>query len=64
MKRWWVVGGEYENTRFDKIAPGKAEERHGPFDTYASAHKKWAERAWATVDDAHSRFRIVEEPKG
>lgn len=61
MKRWWVIGGEYESTRFEKIAPGKSEERYGPFETYEAAHKKWAERAWATVDDAHSRFRIVEE---
>lgn len=61
MKRWWVIGGEYESTRFETIAPGKAEERHGPFASYEAAHKKWAERAWATVDDAHSRFRIVEE---
>ena len=37
------------------------EERHGPYATYQAAHKKWAERAWATVDDAHSRFRIVTE---
>jgi hypothetical protein len=61
MTRYWVVGGAYEDTSFSKIAPDRAEERHGPFATYEEAHKKWAERAWATVDDANSRFRIVEE---
>lgn len=61
MARYWVVGGEYENTRFERIAPGRAEERLGPFATYEDAHKTWAERAWATVDDAHARFRIVSE---
>jgi hypothetical protein len=61
MKRYWVVGGEYADTRFEKIAAGRQEERHGPYATYEAAHKKWAERAWATVDDAHSRFRIVTE---
>ena len=59
MKQYWVVGGEYATTKFDRIAPGKQEERHGPFPTYEAAHKVWAERAWATVDDAHMRFRIV-----
>lgn len=61
MKRYWVVGGEYADTRFETPAPGKAEERHGPFSSYKAAHTKWAERAWATVDDAHSRYRIVAE---
>jgi hypothetical protein len=61
MARWWVVGGEYESTGFERIAGGKREERYGPFDDYEAAHKKWAERAWATVDDAHARYRIVRE---
>jgi len=61
MTRYWVVGGEYRDTHFTEIAPGKSEERHGPFASYREAHAKWAERAWATVDDAHSRFRILRE---
>jgi Domain of unknown function (DUF4170) len=61
MKRYWVVGGEYTGTDFRKVAPGKTEERLGPYDDYETAHKAWAARAWATVDDAHSRFRIVAE---
>jgi hypothetical protein len=61
MARYWVVGGEYKDTGFSELAPGRSEERHGPFASYAEAHRKWAERAWATVDDAHSRFRIVAE---
>jgi hypothetical protein len=61
MTRYWVIGGEYRDTGFSEIAPGKTEERHGPYATYEEAHRKWAERAWATVDDANSRFRIVGE---
>jgi hypothetical protein len=57
--RYWVVGGEYSDAGFREIAPGKAEERLGPFETYEEAHKAWAARAWATVDDALTRFRIV-----
>jgi Domain of unknown function (DUF4170) len=59
--RYWVVGGEYSDATFRSFAPGKAEERHGPFATYAEAHQFWATRAWATVDDALVRFRIVGE---
>ena len=55
---YWVVGGEYADTRFTQPAPGTQEERHGPFATYEEAKAEWARRAWATVDDAHTRFRI------
>lgn len=58
---FWVVGGEYKDTLFQEIIPGKSEERHGPFATYEEAYKTWSARAWATVDDAMTRFRIVEE---
>lgn len=58
---YWVIGGEYTDTRFETPAPGKALERHGPFGSYEEALQVWAARAWATVDDAHARFRIVRE---
>jgi hypothetical protein len=61
MERYWVVGGEYTDTSFRTIASGKKEERLGPFSTYEDAHKVWAARAWATVDDAHARYQIVKE---
>jgi hypothetical protein len=56
---YWVVGGEYRDATFREIVPGKTEERIGPFETYSDAHKVWARRAWATVDDALMRFRII-----
>ena len=59
--RYWVVGGEYKDASFSELVPGKKEERQGPFATYEEAHKVWAERAWATVDDAMMRFRVVGE---
>jgi hypothetical protein len=61
MTRYWVVGGEYQSTNFRELSPGAAEERHGPFDSYEAARKKWAERAMATVDSATARFRIEED---
>ncbi|HVJ53745.1 MAG TPA: DUF4170 domain-containing protein [Aliidongia sp.] len=57
---YWVVGGEYADTKFDRMAPGKTLEQHGPYATYEEAHKSWAARAWATVDDCNCRFRVVE----
>ena len=59
--RYWVVGGEYKDARFAELAPGTTEERHGPFATYDEAHKVWSGRAWATVDNALVRFRVVSE---
>jgi hypothetical protein len=61
--RYWVVGGEYKDATFTEIAEGTIEERHGPFATYDEAHKLWAARAWATVDNAMMRFRIIREER-
>lgn len=55
---FWVVGGEYADTHFTRPAPGTAEQRYGPFASYEEAKAEWARRAWASVDDAHTRFRI------
>lgn len=56
---YWVIGGDYADMTFERIEDGKMLERHGPFATYEEAHKKWAERAWATADNCQSRFTIV-----
>jgi len=61
--QYWVIGGEYKDTTFRELIPGKAEERLGPFPSYEAAHKVWATRAWATVDNALMRFRIVGEKR-
>ena len=57
MQQYWVVGGEYKDTRFRVPAAGE-EEWVGPFESYRKAKDEWAKRAWATVDDAHTRYRI------
>lgn len=61
MAAYWVVGGEYTDTSFKEIAPGKREERYGPFATYREAYAAWSARARATIDDATVRYRIVEQ---
>jgi len=58
MSRYWVVGGEYTDTRFAQLAGGKSEEWIGPFVDYQAAKKEWAKRAWSTVDSCHVRYRI------
>jgi len=61
MARYWVIGGEYADISFERLAAGVREERHGPFPSYGDAYAVWQSRARATVDDALVRFRIVEE---
>ena len=62
--QFWVIGGEYADATFTDLAAGQREERLGPFATYEEAHKVWAARAWATVDNALMRFRILRETAG
>ena len=61
MTRFWVIGGAYADTNFDRIQGGGKEERIGPFATYEEAKAAWQKRAWETVDNANARFRIEEE---
>jgi hypothetical protein len=57
--RYWVVGGEYQDTTFTVFAPGAREERYGPFASYDEAYAAWSARARATIDYATVRYRIV-----
>lgn len=59
---FWVVGGEYADTSFARLAPGKTEERLGPFASYDAAYAVWLVRARATIDDATVRYRIIRDP--
>lgn len=61
MARYWVVGGEYADVSFERLAQGAREERLGPYASYGEAYAVWQARARATVDDALVRFRIIEE---
>jgi hypothetical protein len=61
--RYWVVGGEYTDTSFRAFAPGKTEERYGPYDSYHEAYQAWSARARATIDDATIRYRIQSEDR-
>jgi len=61
MAKFWVIGGVYADTKFDRMADGGPEGRFGPFDSHVDAKAEWQQRAWSSVDDAHARYRIEEE---
>ena len=61
MSRFWVVGGEYTDTSFTRLAAGAREECYGPFESYGEAYRTWSTRARATIDDATVRYRIIED---
>src|SRR3546814_19371105 len=60
-ERYWVVGGEYTDTRFAEIVGGGPERRLGPFDSYPEAKAVWRAKAMETIDDAHARWSIEKE---
>lgn len=58
---YWVVGGTYVDTEFQRTAGDAPEERLGPFDSYDAAFEAWRAKAWATADDGHVRYRIEQD---
>jgi len=54
---WYVVGGEYSDTDFQTIAPGRKLEVQGPFER-KEALAKWREMTGKTVDCAMTRFDL------
>jgi len=57
MAQYWVVGGEYTDTKFKEFT-GPEEQWIGPFGDYEVAKQEWAKRAWHTVDECNTRYRI------
>ena len=57
-KQFWVVGGEFKDTRFDRIAGGPATAL-GPFGSYDEALGVWREVSVAHRPRAHVRFTIT-----
>jgi len=57
-QEYWVIGGEYTDTDFRSLRDGKAEERHGPFDSLEAARAEWAGLSMSQVDNAMVRYRI------
>ena len=60
MNEYWVVGGEYVDSSFAALLPGRSPERYGPYRSYDEARKEWQARTMATIDNALIRYRIIE----
>ena len=56
-KIYWVVGGEYADTTFTTIVPGKELEVFGPFEKW-EALGFWRGITSQTVDDAMVRYDV------
>lgn len=63
-KKYFVTGGEYADTTFSVIAPGRELENYGPFPE-KQAHDVWRALTSKTVDNALVRYRLrPEEEEG
>lgn len=58
--RFWVVGGEYKDTRFNEVKDGTSQV-FGPFDSYEKARAKWQAAVESTRSNAYMRFTIARE---
>ena len=60
-QRYWVIGGEYRNCRFDEIVPG-TEEISGPFPDELRAKMEWQRLTFRDRCQATERYSICVEP--
>ena len=58
--RYWVLGGEYRNCRFDEVVPG-TEEISGPFPDLNRAQTEWTRLSFRDRLGATTRYVIAEE---
>lgn len=58
--RFWVIGGEFENTAFDKVLDG-TQRVVGPFRDHGEAKRAWEALATETRSICNARFTIVRE---
>lgn len=56
---FYVVGGEYADTSFSRLAPGHELESHGPM-SEREAHDLWRNLTGRTVDNAMVRYMVEE----
>jgi hypothetical protein len=59
-QRYWVIGGEYRNCRFDEIVPG-TEEISGPFFDPHRARTEWTRLTFRDRLEATRRYIITHE---
>lgn len=58
--RFWVIGGEYEDTRFERLMDG-SERLFGPYGSHEAALAVWERIAAETRSVCTARFTVVRE---
>ena len=59
-QRYWVLGGDYRDCRFDEIVPG-TEEISGPFPDKQRARAEWNRLTFRDHHNATTRYVITQE---
>ena len=59
-QRYWVLGGEYRDCRFDEVVPG-TEEISGPFTDVSRARTEWTRLTFRDHLAATHRYVIAQE---
>ena len=57
-QRFWVVGGDYEGDRFDRIVPG-TERMVGPYGNREDAELEWRRMTFCDRNPSTRRFTIA-----
>ena len=59
--RYWVIGGDYSDCRFENIEPG-TQTVHGPYDDELKARTEWQRLTFRDHCGATTRYSICVEP--
>ncbi|MDB5721661.1 MAG: hypothetical protein JWP15_2279 [Alphaproteobacteria bacterium] len=59
-KRFWIVGGEYEDPNFRALIPG-SEKMVGPFESEQRARTEWTRLTYCPDSSAMMRYSIATE---
>jgi hypothetical protein len=59
--RYWVIGGDYSDCRFQNIEPG-TQAVHGPYDDELKARTEWQRLTFRDHCGATTRYSICVEP--
>ena len=59
--RYWVIGGDYSDCRFQDIEPG-TQSVHGPYDNEMKARTEWQRLTFRDHCGATTRYSICMEP--
>jgi hypothetical protein len=59
--RYWVIGGDYSDCRFQDIEPG-TQTVHGPYENELKARTEWQRLTFRDHCGATTRYSICMEP--